>query len=84
MRHPNYTGEIMVQWSWVLPLCEYHLSLLDWILRFLASTLIFSVTTVGLQSLAALYLPVVTTLMLIVRCEQTNIKNKRYTNNWQT
>merc|ERR1719500_2292914 len=55
MRHPNYTGEIMVQWSWVLPL----------------------LCTVGLQALTALYLPVVTTLMLIVRCEQTNIKNRR-------
>jgi len=55
VRHPNYTGEIMVQWSWVLPL----------------------LCTVGLQALAALYLPVVTTLMLIVRCEQTNIKNRR-------
>ena len=23
VRHPNYTGEILVQWTWVLPLREY-------------------------------------------------------------
>ena len=73
VRHPNYTGEILVQWTWVLPLREYYPPPGQSQL----TCLVFAVVSVGLQSLAALYLPVVTSLMLVVRCEQTNIKNRR-------
>ena len=45
MRHPNYLGELLVQWSWVLP----------------------AAPTLGLIQLVPYYLPVVTTLMLILR-----------------
>ena len=46
VRHPNYLGELLVQWSWVLP----------------------AAPTLGLTQLVPYYLPVVTTLMLVLRC----------------
>ena len=45
VRHPNYLGELLVQWSWVLP----------------------AAPTLGLTQLVPYYLPVVTTLMLVLR-----------------
>ena len=45
VRHPNYLGELLVQWSWVLP----------------------AAPTLGLAQLVPYYLPVVTTLMLVLR-----------------
>jgi len=63
VRHPNYLGEILIQWSWVLP----------------------AVGSLGLTDLVPYYLPVVTTLMLIVRCHQINQRNKRkYGGAWAT
>lgn len=57
VRHPNYLGELLVQWSWVLP--------------------------AGLTDVVPYYLPVVTSLMLMVRCHQINQRNKRkYGNAW--
>merc|ERR1712233_175391 len=57
VRHPNYLGELLIQWSWVLP--------------------------AGVTDLVPYYLPVVTTLMLMVRCTQINQRNKRkYGNAW--
>jgi len=59
VRHPNYLGEILIQWSWVLP--------------------------AGFTDLVPYYLPVVTTLMLIIRCHQINQRNKRkYGAAWST
>jgi len=55
VRHPNYLGELLIQWSWVLP----------------------AVSTLGLTDLVPYYLPVVTTLMLVIRCIQINRRNKR-------
>eukprot|EP00092_Neocalanus_flemingeri_P014603 GFUD01015753.1.p1 GENE.GFUD01015753.1~~GFUD01015753.1.p1 ORF type:complete len:889 (+),score=228.79 GFUD01015753.1:240-2906(+) len=61
VRHPNYLGELLIQWSWVLP----------------------AVSTLGLTDLVPYYLPVVTTLMLVIRCVQINRRNKRkYGNAW--
>jgi len=59
VRHPNYLGEILIQWSWVLP--------------------------AGFTDLLPYYLPVVTTLMLVLRCHQINQRNKRkYGGAWST
>jgi len=55
VRHPNYLGELLIQWSWVLP----------------------AVSTLGVTDLVPYYLPVVTTLMLVIRCVQINRRNKR-------
>ena len=55
VRHPNFLGEVIIQWSWVLPLAY----------------------SLGLTFLTPFYLPVITTLMLMVRCLQTNNRNKR-------
>jgi len=55
VRHPNYLGEILIQWSWVLP----------------------AVGCLGLSDLVPYYLPLITTLMLLVRCSQVNQRNKR-------
>jgi len=55
VRHPNYLGELLIQWSWVLP----------------------AVSTLGLTDLVPYYLPVVTTLMLVIRCVQINRRNKK-------
>jgi len=61
VRHPNYLGELLIQWSWVLP----------------------AVGSLGVTDLVPYYLPVVTTLMLMVRCTQINQRNKRkYGNAW--
>jgi lamin-B receptor len=61
VRHPNYLGEMLVQWSWVLP----------------------AVGSLGLTDVVPYYLPVVTSLMLMVRCHQINQRNKRkYGNAW--
>merc|ERR1719336_1915981 len=61
VRHPNYLGELLIQWSWVLP----------------------AVGSLGVTDLVPYYLPVVTTLMLMVRCTQLNQRNKRkYGNAW--
>merc|ERR1719239_1477827 len=61
VRHPNYLGELLIQWSWVLP----------------------AVGSLGVTDLVPYYLPVVTTLMLMVRCTQINQRNKRkYGNGW--
>jgi len=61
VRHPNYLGELLIQWSWVLP----------------------AVCSLGVTDLVPYYLPVVTTLMLMVRCHQINQRNKRkYGNAW--
>merc|ERR1712127_662316 len=45
VRHPNYLGELLVQWSWVLP----------------------AAPSLGLEHLVPYYLPVVTSLMLVLR-----------------
>jgi len=55
VRHPNYLGELLIQWSWVLP----------------------AVGALGVTDLVPYYLPVVTTLMLIIRCHQINQRNKK-------
>lgn len=55
VRHPNYLGELLVQWSWVLP----------------------AVPSLGLTQLVPYYLPVVTTLMLVLRCVQINKRNSK-------
>jgi len=55
VRHPNYLGETLIQWSWVLP----------------------AVSAMGLTDLVPYYLPFVTTLMLIIRCQQINQRNKK-------
>jgi len=55
VRHPAYLGELLIQWSWVLP----------------------AVGTLGVTDLVPYYLPVVTTLMLVIRCIQINRRNKR-------
>jgi len=55
VRHPNYLGEILMSWSWILP----------------------AVGTLGLKSLVPYYLPIITTLMLVVRTHQINQRNKR-------
>jgi len=61
VRHPNYLGELLIQWSWVLP----------------------AVGSLGLTDMVPYYLPVVTSLMLMVRCHQINQRNKRkYGNAW--
>jgi len=61
VRHPNYLGELLVQWSWVLP----------------------AVGALGITDVVPYYLPVVTSLMLMVRCHQINQRNKRkYGNAW--
>jgi len=63
VRHPNYLGEIFIQWSWVLP----------------------AASAVGLKFWTPYYLPLVTTLMLVLRCAQTNNRHKRkYGNAWET
>lgn len=51
VRHPNYLGEVLIQWSWVLP--------------------------AGVSHLIPYYLPVMTTLMLVIRTQQINQRNKR-------
>lgn len=55
VRHPNYLGELLIQWSWVLP----------------------AVNSLEASELVPYYLPVVTTLMLVIRSIQINNKNKR-------
>jgi len=55
VRHPNYLGELLIQWSWVLP----------------------AVGALGITDLVPYYLPVVTTLMLFIRCHQINQRNKK-------
>lgn len=55
VRHPNYLGELLIQWSWVLP----------------------AVSSLGMTELVPYYLPVVTTLMLLIRCIQINKRNRR-------
>jgi hypothetical protein len=63
VRHPNYLGEILIQWSWVLP----------------------AVSSLGVSHLIPYYLPVMTTLCLVMRTYQTNQKNKRkYGHAWNT
>jgi len=61
VRHPAFLGEIIIQWTWVLPL----------------------VGSLELAEVAAYYLPVVTTLMLMVRSRQINSRNHRkYGKDW--
>lgn len=55
VRHPNYLGEILIQWSWVLP----------------------AVGVAGRTDLLIYYLPVFTTLMILVRCSQQNNRNQK-------
>jgi len=63
VRHPNYLGEILIQWSWVLP----------------------AVSSAGRVDLLIYYLPIFTTLMLLVRCSQQNERNKKkYGTAWDT
>lgn len=63
VRHPNYLGEILIQWSWVLP----------------------AACTAGRVDLLVYYLPIFTTLVLLVRCRQQNARNrKKYGHAWQT
>jgi hypothetical protein len=63
LRHPNYLGEILIQWSWVLP----------------------AVKVAGRVDLLIYYLPIFTTLVLLMRCRQMNAKNrKKYGNAWQS
>merc|ERR1719219_1532200 len=59
LRHPNYLGEILIQWSWVLP----------------------AVRTAGRVDLLVYYLPIFTTLVLLMRCRQQNDRNKKKTRN---
>jgi len=63
VRHPNFLGEILIQWAWVLP----------------------AVCTAGKVDLLVYYLPIFTTLVLLIRCRQQNARNrKKYGNAWQT
>lgn len=63
VRHPNYLGEILIQWSWVLP----------------------AVKLAGRSDLLVYYLPIFTTLVLLMRCRQQNQRNrKKYGHAWQT
>lgn len=63
VRHPNYLGEILIQWSWVLP----------------------AVSSAGRVDLLIYYLPIFTTLMLLIRCSQQNERNKKkYGTAWDT
>ena len=94
VRHPNYLGEILIQWSWVLPagmnLCKSSLrflyiiwipiyNLISWFWN------LFSVSTAGRVDLLIYYLPIFTTLMLLVRCSQQNERNKKkYGAAWDT
>lgn len=55
VRHPNYLGELLIQWSWVLP----------------------AVNCLETSEFVPYYLPVVTTLMLVIRSIQINNRNKR-------
>jgi len=55
VRHPNYLGEILITWSWVLP----------------------AACSLGRTALVPYYLPVVTTILLLIRSHQLNQKNKR-------
>jgi delta14-sterol reductase len=55
VRYPNYLGEILIQWSWVLP----------------------AACTAGRTDLLIYYLPVFTTLMILVRCSQQNCRNQK-------
>jgi len=55
VRHPNYLGEILIQWSWVLP----------------------AVGAAGKADLLVYYLPIFTTLCLLMRCRQQNDRNKK-------
>jgi len=62
LRHPNYLGEILIQWSWVLP----------------------AVRTAGRADLLVYYLPIFTTLVLLMRCRQQNARNsKKYGQAWR-
>merc|ERR1739846_247667 len=63
VRHPNYLGEILIQWSWVLP----------------------AVQVAGRVDLLVYYLPIFTTLVLLMRCRQQNLRNrKKYGLAWDT
>jgi len=63
VRHPNFLGEVIIQWSWALP----------------------AVGSLGASILVPYYLPVITTLMLLVRSYQLNQRNKRkYGAAWTT
>merc|ERR1712203_368456 len=55
VRHPNSLGEILIQWSWVLP----------------------AVGAAGKIDLLVYYLPIFTTLCLLMRCRQQNDRNKK-------
>merc|ERR1719412_2631483 len=55
VRHPNYLGEILIQWSWVLP----------------------AVGVATKVDLLVYYLPIFTTLVLLMRCRQQNDRNKK-------
>merc|ERR1712029_1239407 len=54
VRHPNYLGEILIQWSWVLPIGF----------------------GIGLKFLTPYYLPSVTTIMLLLRCNRQTTRTK--------
>lgn len=61
VRHPNYLGELLVQWSWVLPAAQ----------------------SLGTSHLVPYYLPIVTTLMLMLRSVQINKRNsKKFGSAW--
>jgi len=63
VRHPNFLGEILINWSWVLP----------------------AVKVAGRVDLLVYYLPIFTTLVLLMRCRQTNMRNrKKYGNAWNS
>jgi hypothetical protein len=63
VRHPNYLGEILIQWSWVMP----------------------AVRAAGRADLLVYYLPIFTTLVLLMRCRQQNVRNsKKYGLAWRT
>jgi len=55
VRHPNFLGEILINWSWVLP----------------------AVKVAGRVDLLVYYLPIFTTLVLLMRCRQTNMRNRK-------
>ena len=73
VRHPNFLGEVVIQWSWALPAGVY--ITITVIITIIIVT--YSVGSLGFSTLVPYYLPVITTLMLLVRSYQLNQRNKR-------
>jgi len=63
VRYPNYLGEILMHWSWVLP----------------------AAAVAGGKDLLVYYLPVFTTVTLMARAREQNVRNKRkYGSAWDS